>query len=129
MMVYGVFNSGTFICRHIDCVYKLQNLILPQMEMEFQAYLVQFFNEMGNKKKKKWEIRRRKSLCKLSQLHAFSVFKCKFEKFLLTAKAMCLRIKVAQLNTFRLEKFCVHMVLFRFKGQSWKAVYESRLSL
>ena len=60
-----------------------------------------FFNEMGNIKKKKWERKRIKSLRKLSQLHAFSLtfFKCKFEKFLMTTKAMCLHIKVAQLNT------------------------------
>ena len=51
---------------------------------------------MGNKKKK--------TLRKLSQLHAFSFFKCKFEKFLMTAKAMCLRIKVAQLNSISVGK-------------------------
>ena len=34
-----------------------------------------FFNEMGNKKKKKWELKRRKPLRKLSQLDAFSFFK------------------------------------------------------
>ena len=55
---------------------------------------------MGNTKKK-WEI---KNLRKLSQLHAFSFFKCKFEKFLMTAKAMCLRIKVAHLNTLSVGK-------------------------
>ena len=78
------------------------------MEMELQAYIVQFFakffNEIGNKKKKKWELKRRRNLRKLSQLHAFSFFKCKFEKFLMTAKAMCLHIKVAQLNTLSVEK-------------------------
>ena len=79
------------------------------------------FNEMRNKKKKR-EIKRRKNLRKLSQFHAFSFFKCKFAKFLITAKSMYLRIKVAKFNTFRLEKCCVHMVLFRFMGQSWKAV-------
>ena len=59
-----------------------------------------FFNEMGNKKKK-WEIKRRTNVRKLSQLQAFSFFKCKFAKFLMTAKAMCLHIKVAQLNIIR----------------------------
>ena len=53
-----------------------------------------FFNEMGNKKKEKWGIKRRKNVRKLSQLHAFSFFKCKFETFLMTAKAMCICIKV-----------------------------------
>ena len=49
------------------------------MEMELQAYLVQFFlNEMGNKRKKIWEIKRRKHLRNSSQLHTFSFFKCKF---------------------------------------------------
>ena len=77
------------------------------MEMELQAYLVQFFaqfflmrwetkRKMGNKKKKK--------LRKLSQLHAFSFFKCIFKKFVTTAKATCLRIKVAQLNTLSVGK-------------------------
>ena len=37
-----------------------------------------FFNEMGNKKKKIWEIKRRKNLRNSSQLHTFSFFKCKF---------------------------------------------------
>ena len=41
-----------------------------------------FFIEMGNKKNK-LEIKIRKKLRKLSQLHAFSFFKCKFEKFLI----------------------------------------------
>ena len=59
---------------------------------------------MGNKKKKNWEIKRRRKLRKLLQLHAFSFFKCKFEKFLMNAKAMCLRIKVAQLNTLSVGK-------------------------
>ena len=59
---------------------------------------------MGSKKKKKWEIKRRTNLRKLSQLRAFSVFKCKFEKFLMTAKHMCLRIKVAQLNNLSVGK-------------------------
>ena len=63
-----------------------------------------FFTEMGNKKKKKYEIKRRRHLRTLSQLHAFSFFKCKFEKCLMTAKAMCLRIKVAQLNTLSVGK-------------------------
>ena len=54
---------------------------------------------MGNEKKKKWEMKRRKNVRKLSQLPAFSFFKCKFEKFLMTATATCLHIKVAQLNT------------------------------
>ena len=58
---------------------KLQNLILIQMEMELQAYLMQFFlNEMGNKRKKIWEIKRRKNVRNSSQLHTFSFFKCKF---------------------------------------------------
>ena len=39
---------------------------------------VVFFNEMGNKKKKIWEIKRRINLRNLSQLHTFSFFKCKF---------------------------------------------------
>ena len=54
---------------------------------------------MGNKKKKKWELKRRKHLRKLSQLDAFS-FKIFFNTGLMTAKAMCLRIKVAQLKSF-----------------------------
>ena len=87
-----------------------------------------FFNEMENKKKKKWEIKRRTKLCKLSQLHAFSFFKCKFEKFLMTAKAMCLSIKVAQLNTFRLEKLCAHGA-FPVQGAIVEGSYENRWSL
>ena len=51
---------------------------------------------MGNKKKT--------ILRKLSQLHAFSFFKCKCETFLTAAKAMCLCIKVAQLNTLSVGK-------------------------
>ena len=50
---------------------------------------------MGNKKK---------TLTQIVALHAFSFFKCKFEKFLMTAKTMCLRIKVAQLNTLSVGK-------------------------
>ena len=38
-----------------------------------------FFNKMGNKKKKKSEIKRRRNLRKLSQLHAFSSI-IKFKK-------------------------------------------------
>ena len=53
------FNYATCICRNIACIYMLQHWILLQKEMELQAYLVQFFNEMGNKKKKIWEIKRR----------------------------------------------------------------------
>ena len=70
------------------------------MEMELQAYLVQcFFNEMGNKKKKIWEIKEEtiyatRSSCTLSH---FS--NANFEKFLKTAKAVCLRIKVAQFKS------------------------------
>ena len=44
-------------------------------------YAGSFFNDMGNQKKKKWEIKRRRNLRKLSQLHAFPFFKYKFEKF------------------------------------------------
>ena len=38
----------------------------------------------------RWEIKRRRNanLRKLSQLHSFSFFKCKFQKCLMTAKAM-----------------------------------------
>ena len=43
--------------------------------------------EIGNKKTKIWGIKRRRNLRKLSQLHAFSFFKCAFEKFLMTTKA------------------------------------------
>ena len=55
-----------------------------------------FFNEMGNKKKKIWEIKRRRKLrtrrsCTLSH---FS--NANFEKFLMTA----ISIKVAQLKSF-----------------------------
>ena len=45
-----------------------------------------------------------KKVCKLSQLHAFSFLKCKFEKFQMTAKVMCLRNKVAQLNNLSVGK-------------------------
>ena len=92
------------------------------MEMELQAYLVQFFpqcfNEMGNKKKKKWEIKRRRNVRKLSQLHAFSFFKRKFEKFITTAKAMCLRIKVALFNFFLI--FFITKIKITLTGEVWK---------
>ena len=60
------------------------------------TYSAVFFNEMGNKKKKIWEIKRRKKLrtrrsCTLSH---FS--NANFEKFLMTA----ISIKVAQLKSF-----------------------------
>ena len=59
-----------------------------------------FCNEMGNKKKKIWEIKRRKNYaihrsCTLSH---FS--NANFEKCIMTAKAVCLRIKFAQLKSF-----------------------------
>ena len=43
----------------------------------------------------RWKIKRRRNanLCKLSQLHVFVFLKCKFEKFLMTVKAMCLKYK------------------------------------
>ena len=49
---------------------------------------------MGDKKKK--------NLRKLPQLHAFSFFKFKFEKF--TANVMCLHLNVAQSNTLSVGK-------------------------
>ena len=84
----GVFNSVTFICRHIACISKLQNWILIQMEMELQAYLVQFFLM-------RWEIKRRKygKYKEEENLHTrrsctLSHFSnANFEKFLMTAKA------------------------------------------
>ena len=60
--------------------------------------ILQFFIEMGNKK------RRNTNLGKLFQLHVFLFFKCKFEKFLMNVKAMCLCIKVAELNTLSVGK-------------------------
>ena len=60
----GVFNSATIIQAH-RLYIKVAELNTHQMEMELQAYLVQFFahffNEMGNKKTKKWEIKKLKN--------------------------------------------------------------------
>ena len=81
---------------------------------------MQVFNEMGNKKKKIWEIKRRKNVRKFLQLHAFSFFKC---KFLMTAKAMCLRIKVAQLNSLsvgKLPKYCNTWKCFTYSFEAEK---------
>ena len=76
-----------------------------------------------------WEIKRRKNLCKLSQLDAFPFFKCKFLKFLMNAKAMCLRIKVAQLNTLSVAKemTCIpsRPTGYRFLLMRWKMKTQS----
>ena len=43
---------------------------------------------IGNKEKKRWDFsERRNKLRKVSQLHAFSFLKCKFEKLLMTEKS------------------------------------------
>ena len=52
----------------------------------------------------RWTIKRNENLGKLSQLHVFVFSKCKFDKFLMTVEAMCLRIKVAELNTLSVGK-------------------------
>ena len=54
----------------------------------------------------RWKIKRRRNaiLRKLSQSHILVFLKCKFEKFLITVKAMCLRINVAELNTLSVGK-------------------------
>ena len=62
------------------------------MEKELQAYIVQFCNEMENKKKK---------VRKFTFLY---LKKCKIEKFLMSLKAMCLRIQVAELNTLSIKQ-------------------------
>ena len=101
------------------------------MEMELQAYLVQFFfNKMGNKKKKIWEIKRRRNLrtrrsCTLSH---FS--NANFEKFLMTAKASKLhncgihhvtvsiatRILIANIGQIDLSKVClINLVSFNMQ--------------
>ena len=62
---------------------------------------------MGNKKKNKF-----------TQIVAvaFSFYKCKCEIFLMTANAMCLRIKVAQLNTLRKEITGIDLYLVGLLG-------------
>ena len=67
-----------------------------------------FFNEMGNKKKKIWEIKRRRKLrtrrsCTLSH---FS--NANFEKFLMTA----ISITVAQLKSFGWKTTGIFYILF-----------------
>ena len=54
---------------------------------------------MGNKKKKKFT-----QIVAVARFLIKKNFKCKFEKFLMTTKAMCLHIKVAQLNNLSVGK-------------------------
>ena len=58
-----------------------------------------FFNEMGNKKKKIWEINRRRNYATRRSCTHSHFSNANFEKFIMTAKAVCLRIKVAQLKS------------------------------
>ena len=56
---YTVFNSATFICRHIACI-NVAELNTPSDENGITGVpSAVFFNEMGNKKEKKWEIKKK----------------------------------------------------------------------
>ena len=65
-----------------------------------------------------WKIKRRRNanLHKLSQLHVFVFLNCKFETFLMTVKAMCLHMNVAELNTLSVEKGITSTVFYEMEN-------------
>ena len=69
--------------------------------------------------------RRNANARKLLHLHVFVFLKCKFETFLMTVKAMCLRIQVAELNTLSVEKE-LHAYLGRFLMR-WKIQMKTQI--
>ena len=87
-----------------------------------QAYLVQFFNEMGNKKKKIWKIKIRTNLRNSSQLHTFSFFKCKFWEISNDCKISVSAHQSCTIEVFRLETTGIlqYLEVFYILFWSWK---------
>ena len=63
------------------------------------------FNEMGHIKKKIWEIKKIKKLRNSSQLHAFSILKCKFREISNDCKSNVSAHQSCTIEVFRLENY------------------------
>ena len=90
------------------------------------------FNEMGNIKKKIWEIKKIKKLRNSSQLHAFSILKCKFREISNDCKSNVSAHQSCTIEVFRLENYrniaILGSVTYSFEAEKQGGIFFTTLT-